>query len=106
MASAQLLSALVAVSIACLTSGCDDKTASRVAAFLGESPALEGMGQPPTAGEPEQPTVTENATVPLPSSHEPQYGEPGYVCVPVFAQLSCDDQGKPHHIDGAFNWID
>jgi len=43
---------------------------------------------------------------PVIEPRELQWGDAGYVCIPAFKSLSCDDDGKPHHLDSNMNWID
>lgn len=101
----------VALSISALTAACsphEQANGERLAAFLTGNDLAADAGEP----EPTYPTVTENVTVQtpapaaIPEPVELKYGDSGYVCVPVFRQLSCDDDGKPHHLNGDMSWRD
>ena len=56
-------------------------------------PALLATAEIPLVAQPEPPRV-------------PQYGDADYTCVPTFRILSCDDDGRPHHLGAQMEWVD
>ena len=56
-------------------------------------PALIAAAEIPPAVQPEPPGVR-------------RYGDVDYICTPTFRILSCDDDGRPHHLGSNMEWLD
>lgn len=105
----KLLAALLSVAaIAPLLTACDKAqhtSAESILTTLGASPLPAALTV--TTDTPQPDALQPSTSAPVASSDPPplQYGDPGYVCTPVFRLVSCDDQGKPHDLDAQMNWI-
>lgn len=107
MTSPHAVVALVAALIG--LAGCKD---SEIEANM-QSLGAPGLGLAAFSGD-ASPSLSSSIPEPEPvdaipqpaSSHELQYGDPGYVCTAIFRQKSCDDDGKPHDLDpNTMEWI-